>query len=243
MRLIQRRMENKRTIAVSDIHGCIDEFDELLKTIEYNKNSDRLILLGDLIDRGPDSVGVVKKAREMKLECLMGNHEHKFLKWLRSNKKFYENQLYSQYSSQLNDDDIDYIAKMPTYLKLENFIAVHAGLKPGISLSNQKKDDLLYLRFTDKDRNFISLKEVLKHGKEALGAYFWTEFWTGPESVVYGHHVHSYTDPCIEEVFPNVFCYGIDTGCCFGGKLSCLILETKEIVQVQAKEIYYQSKE
>lgn len=57
-------MESKlRTIIVGDIHGCIDELNELIKTISYDKKTDRLILLGDLIDRGPDSVGVVQRAR------------------------------------------------------------------------------------------------------------------------------------------------------------------------------------
>ncbi len=235
-------MEIKRTIIVGDIHGCIDEFNELIKKLSYDKKSDRLILLGDLIDRGPDSVAVVRKARQMDLECVMGNHEYKFLKWFKSYNS--KNDVYDRkdYYLQLSDEDINYIAQMPTSIKLENTIVVHAGLKPGISLSNQSKDDLMYLRYTDKDKKFISLKKISKFGKEATGAHFWTEFWYGPESVVYGHNVHSFEEPLIEEVRPGVFCYGLDTGCCFGGKLTAMVLETKEIVQVQAKRTYYESK-
>lgn len=235
-------MEIKRTIIVGDIHGCIDEFNELIKKLSYDKKSDRLILLGDLIDRGPDSVAVVRKARQMDLECVMGNHEYKFLKWFKSYNS--KNDVYDRkdYYLQLSDEDINYIAQMPTSIKLENTIVVHAGLKPGISLSNQSKDDLMYLRYTDKDKRFISLKKISKFGKEATGAHFWTEFWYGPESVVYGHNVHSFEEPLIEEVRPGVFCYGLDTGCCFGGKLTAMVLETKEIVQVQAKRTYYESK-
>ena len=232
-------MENKRTIIIGDTHGCVEEFEELLKTISYNPNNDRVILLGDLIDRGPDSVGMVRKAREMNLECVMGNHEAKFLRWFKSNRKIYDE---AKYYSLLSDDDVNYIAKMPIYIKFDNFIAVHAGFKPGISISNQKKDDMMYIRYIDIKGNFISLREIIKHGKDKLQAYFWTEFWKGPESVVYGHNVYSLTDPNVEQLYPNVMCYGIDTGCCFGGRLSCLILETKEIVQVQAKQIYYKRK-
>jgi diadenosine tetraphosphatase ApaH/serine/threonine PP2A family protein phosphatase len=234
-------MEIKRHIFLGDVHGCIDEFNEMLKKLSYNPKEDRLILLGDLIDRGPDSVAVVRKARNLHLECVMGNHEHKYIKWFRSQgtrvdvydkKAFYAN---------LSDQDITYIHDMPTSVELEDVIAVHAGLKPGIALSNQTKDDMMYLRYTDEDRRFISLKKINKLGKEATGAKFWTEFWHGPKSVVYGHNVHSYENPLIEEVQPGVFCYGIDTGCCFGGRLTALIWETKEIVQVQAKQAYYQS--
>jgi bis(5'-nucleosyl)-tetraphosphatase (symmetrical) len=231
----------QRKIFCGDIHGCIDEFNELLRKLKYDPQVDRLILLGDLIDRGPDSVAVVTKAREMKLECLMGNHEHKFVKWFRSQGTRVDVYDRKDYYGQLSDQDITYIHDMPTYIELDNVIAVHAGLKPGISLSNQTKDDLMYLRYTDADRKFVSLKKINKLGKEQTGAIFWTQFWQGPKSVVYGHNVHSYDDPLIEEVAPGVTCYGIDTGCCFGGRLTALIWETKEIVQVQAKRAYYKS--
>ena len=234
-------METNRTIFVGDIHGCIDEFNELLRVLNYNPKRDRLILLGDLMDRGPDSLAVIRKAREMRLECLMGNHEHKYIKWFRSWGTKVDVYDRKDFYTKLEDQDITYIHDMPTYIELDDVIAVHAGLKPGIAISSQTKDDLMYLRYTDADRKFISLKKINKLGKEATGARFWTEFWTGPKSVVYGHNVHSYEDPLIEEVAPGVMCYGIDTGCCFGGRLTALIWETKEIVQVQAKRAYYQS--
>lgn len=235
-------MENKRTIIIGDIHGCIDEFNELIKKLSYDRKSDRLILLGDLIDRGPDSVAVVKRARELDLECVMGNHEHKFVKWFRSSGT--KNDVYDRrpHYAQFSDQDINYINRMSNYIKLDNTIVVHAGLRPGISLGQQSKDDLFYIRYMDENKNFISLKKINKLGsKEAAGAHFWTEFWHGPESIIYGHNVHSYTEPFIETVAPGVTCYGLDTGCCFGGKLTALILETKEVVQVQAKKVYYQS--
>lgn len=235
-------MEIKRTIIVGDIHGCIDEFEELIRTMSYNKNYDRMILLGDLIDRGPDSLAVVQKARKMQLECVMGNHEYKFLKWYKNAGTRMDVYDKKDYYTQFAEEDVNYIFHMPTSIKLGNVIVVHAGLKPGIPLSAQSKDDLMYIRYTDTDRKFISLKKIAKLGKEETGAHFWTEFWYGPESVVYGHNVHSMTDPLIEEIRPGVTCYGLDTGCCFGGRLTAMVLETKEIVQIQAKRTYYQSK-
>lgn len=234
-------MATNRTIIVGDIHGCIDEFDELIKTLSYDKNSDRLILLGDLIDRGPDSVAVVARAREMDLECVMGNHDYKFLKWFRSVGS--SNDVYDRHVhySKFSDEDVNYIARMSNYIKVDNTVIVHGGLRANVPLAKQSKEDLYYIRYMDKDMRFVSLKKINKFGKEALGAKFWTEFWKGPESVVYGHNVHSYENPLIEEVAPGVSCYGLDTGCCFGGKLTALILETKEIVQVQAKMAYYKS--
>ncbi len=237
-------METKRTIIVGDIHGCIDEFNELVKTLSYDKETDRLILLGDLIDRGPDSVAVVRRAREMDLECVMGNHEHKFMKWFKSFGT--KNDVYDRqpHYTQFSDEDINYISRMDQYIVLpeHNIVIVHGGLRGGIPLKNQTRDDLFYIRYMDSDKKFLSLKKINRLGKEATGAHFWTENWYGPESVVYGHNVHSYENPLIEEVRPGVFCYGLDTGCCFGGKLTAMVVETKEIVQVQAKRTYYESK-
>lgn len=233
-------MQEKRTIVIGDIHGCLEEFEELLNKLSYQPSNDRIILVGDLIDRGPDSLGVVRKARELKLECVMGNHEFKFLKWYKNKNS--RSDVYGTYYKDLNlsQNDIDYLFKMPSYVRINNnLIIVHAGLKPGISLLSQSNNDLMYLRYTDVNGEFISLKTISKIGKEAAKACFWTEFWKGPDSVVYGHNVHSLDYPLIEEVAPNVTCYGIDTGCCFGGHLTSLILETKEIVQVKAKKEYF----
>lgn len=226
----------KRTICVGDIHGCLEEFEELLKTVQYLRNVDRLVLVGDLIDRGPDSVGVVRKARELNLEVTMGNHEYKFLRWYKGNKHLDKHDHYSKFS----DEDVQFINSMPYSVKLRDDLwVVHAGVKPGIPLEKQSKDDMLYLRYTDKDRKFISLRKIAKG--EGDGAIFWTKFWQGPASVIYGHNVHSYEDALVEEVLPGVKCWGIDTGCCFGGALTALIVDTGELVQVQAKKIYYKS--
>lgn len=237
-------MTSKRTILIGDIHGCIDEFNELVKALSYNKETDRLILLGDLIDRGPDSVGVIAKAREMNLECVMGNHEHAFVKWYRSKGSNADVYTKRDYYTKFSEDDVNYIHRMDSYIYIpeQNTVIVHAGLRKGIRLQDQKKDDLYYIRYMDSNQRFISLKQINKLGKQATDAHFWTEFWYGPESVVYGHNVHSYENPLIEEVAPGVKCYGLDTGCCFGGRLTAMVLETKEIVQVQAKRAYYGSR-
>lgn len=234
-------MSKSRTIFCGDIHGCIDEFNELLRILQYDPKKDRLILLGDLVDRGPDSQAVLQRAIDLNLECVMGNHEHKFVKWFRSQGSRVDVYDRKDYYAKLTDQQINYIINMPTYIELDDVIAVHAGLKPGVSLSNQRKDDMMYLRYTDDNRKFISLKTINKIGKEAAGAKYWTEFWYGPKSVVYGHNVNDFNEPLIEERAPDVICYGIDTGCCFGGHLTALIWETKEIVQVKAKKVYYES--
>lgn len=227
---------NGRTIVVGDVHGCLEELRELLEKVKYLPLVDRLIFVGDLIDRGPDPAGVVRFCRERDLECTMGNHEYQFLRWYKGNKHLTKRQGYEEFT----DEDVSYINRMPYSLKLSDDLwVVHAGVKPNLPLDKQAKDDLIFLRYTDSDRNFISLRKISKGKGE--GAMFWTEFWEGPASIIYGHNVHSYENPLVTEVAPGVKCYGIDTGCCFGGRLTALIVETGEMVQVQAKKIYYKS--
>lgn len=229
-------MMSKRTIMISDIHGAIDEFNDLLEKIEYDSNQDRLIILGDLTDRGPDSIGVLRKVRSMGVECIRGNHDQKILKWVNNGKKFYKDSN-QQYYNDLTDDDIEFIFKMPLYIELDDVIIVHAGIRPFIPIDKQKPDDLMYLRYTDKSGNTISLKKIDKIGEEAAGAVFWTSFGSFGKNIVYGHHVYMNTIK-IDAFDDGTACYGIDGGVPFGGTLNAFIWETKEVISVKAKKQY-----
>jgi hypothetical protein len=67
----------------------------------------------------------------------------------------------------------------------------------------------------------------------------WATRWQGPESVLYGHAVYDLATPTRDEPAPGVVCLGLDTGCCFGGRLTAAILPSLELVQVQARAQYH----
>jgi bis(5'-nucleosyl)-tetraphosphatase (symmetrical) len=230
-------MNSKRIIALTDLHGCLDEFDELLKLLSYNKEEDDLYLLGDLVGRGKNSVGVVKRARELDLKCCRGNWEQKFLRWYRGNKFLDEEDYYSKF----NDDDIAYLMRTTYYFKpRENLWLFHAGVKPGIPLDKQKPNDLMYLRYHHrKTGEFVSLPDIGKNVSKE-DAVFWDELGSFGADVIYGHTVFNLETPRITEYGDGTAAYGIDTGCCFGGHLTALldIDGRKEIVQIKAKERY-----
>lgn len=77
-----------RTIVISDIHGCLDTFNQLLKLVQYAPDRDRLVLLGDYVDRGPRSKDVVEQVLHMTSElnviALRGNHDQRFVDWVLS---------------------------------------------------------------------------------------------------------------------------------------------------------------
>ncbi|KAJ2299036.1 hypothetical protein IW139_001958 [Coemansia sp. RSA 353] len=71
----------ERLIFIGDIHGCAEEFGKLLETVNFKQGSDQVILVGDLVAKGPDSLGVVNKARSIKAWGVRGNHDDRVVRW------------------------------------------------------------------------------------------------------------------------------------------------------------------
>jgi len=240
-----------RTIVIGDVHGCLAELDELLRKVE-RRGTDRLIFAGDLLDRGPDPVGVVRRARELGAESVMGNHEEKHLRY-RNHEMLaaggggkptgYKNPMRPYHGDRLaqhralREEDWSYIQAMPLLIRVSpKWVVVHAGLQPSVALAEQSANVLLRMRYL-----VTATGKMLKLGEEEARpgeAAFWSTVWTGPESVVYGHHVQRVA---VDEPASGVRCVGIDTGCCFGRALTAAIFidgELRETVEVLARETY-----
>lgn len=250
------------TVVVGDIHGCIEEFNELLKTIQYNPSQMRLVLLGDLMDRGPDPVGCVRRARELGVECIMGNHEEKHLRWHRHEKKRLQtgkpNPMKAMSDPErlaneaLNDQDWSWLKNLPMKLDLGfNWWAVHAGCEPRYPLDKQDPRQIMRVRYVDEN----GVAQALNPDKsQPEGTVYWDQLWKGPESIVYGHCVHDLKH-CRWDNSDARTCLGIDTGCCFGGHLTAAFFENKvkvsdesyaswnhyrvSTVQVKARQKYF----
>jgi len=82
----------KKILAISDIHGCYEQFKQLLELSNYHPSTHQLIIIGDLIDRGPDSFKMLQYAKKLKEEdgaiILRGNHESMFLEYIKNNDNF-----------------------------------------------------------------------------------------------------------------------------------------------------------
>lgn len=266
----------KKAIAViGDIHGCLEEFDELLKLIQYDSSNIRLVLLGDLVDRGPSSSGVVARSRELNLECVKGNHEDKALRWhkhelnrLTTGKPNPMKSMNSYDASSLEkmkEEDWQYLESLPIRIQLEDYWwAMHAGVEPGVSWERQNPAQVMRVRYVNQYGKGVSLNSDLSQPENTK---YWTEKWQGPYSIVYGHCVHSLDTPREDKhmftlpsiVVPNsnfiggfaninfpsieYKCLGIDTGCVFGGNLTCAIIDGMNIeyAQVKAKHKYANS--
>jgi predicted phosphodiesterase len=241
-----------RIIVIGDIHGCLDEFDELITLLEYTSN-DRLILAGDLVDRGPDSVGVVRRARELEAECVLGNHEHKHIRWNNWEKKvasgeakknpmkFSEDKL--EIYRGLNDADFAYLDSLPRIIRIDGARAVvHGGCRPNVTLEQQPKEVTMIRYVHETTGRFVGIRSISDIPENTV---YWSEVWTGPETLFYGHAVHDLVDPRLDE-HDGYDCWGLDTGCVFGGRLTAAVLNTYDfsvdLVQVQAKCVYSERK-
>jgi predicted MPP superfamily phosphohydrolase len=138
-----------RHIVIGDVHGCIDELNDLIQKIEFQAN-DQLYFIGDLIDRGPDSAGVIKKiktlASKYSLILILGNHEEKFLRYLHhssANKSIVAQmkgtERFDALNSRLDQSDIEFLksAFINYNIPGENICLLHGGIPAtiGIDLS------------------------------------------------------------------------------------------------------------
>ncbi|NIQ94550.1 MAG: serine/threonine protein phosphatase [Desulfuromonadales bacterium] len=215
-----------RLLAVGDIHGCYAQLVELMERVAPSAD-DRLVFLGDYIDRGPQSRRVIDylialQERLPRTVCLRGNHEQMLLDALTGDIDAVGLFLFnggtatvSSYGGDLDrlpEEHLEFLRNLPLYHEEDDFIFVHAGLRPGLSLAEQDEHDLLWVR-----------QEFL-HSDHDWG-----------KTVVHGHTPR----PGVEFRDNRI---GIDTGAVFAarggtvpegyGVLTCCDVRTHELWQV-----------
>ncbi len=217
---------NGRLIAIGDIHGCHEEFAELLALLELRPD-DRLVLLGDLVNRGPSSPRVLDLAREHKAISLLGNHELRLLKYHRTRDLKYAKEHDLETYDQLRPEDWTYLEQMLlTYEEPElNLVCVHGGFLPNEPWLRQPAEVITRIQIIDRNG---------EPGKRADSpdAPAWADLWSGPPFVIYGHTPRP-------EIYKLKWSVGIDTGCVMGGHLTAYILPEKRFVQVKARQRYF----
>jgi diadenosine tetraphosphatase ApaH/serine/threonine PP2A family protein phosphatase len=213
--------ENGKSFVIGDVHGCRDMLEEMLSLIPWDSEKHNLIFIGDYIDRGDDSKGVIDiliKLMESSsnVQCLMGNHESLFLDYFygRNENTFLVNGGVSTLNSYrvngkicIPPEHVSFIKSLKTLVELDEYYIVHAGFMPGIEMEKQSKQDKLWIR-----EDFI-----------------FSEYDFG-KKVIFGH-----TPFPAPYIVPNKI--GLDTGAVFGNKLTCIELPDEKFYQVGAKRI------
>ncbi len=217
-----------RTIAIGDVHGCADEFEELLEVLEL-KPKDRVIQLGDLINRGPDSRRAIQLASRYKVEVIIGNHELRLLKSIREKRSDLLKGYDVETLKQLRSKDLKFLSHLPNYIydKKREIVFVHGGFLPDQPWETQPTSITAHIQVIDASGR------PTKRSK-APNALSWADHWKGAPFVVYGHTPRP-------TVYKRPSSIGIDTGCVYGGRLTAYIVEDKSFVQVDAHKAYAQS--
>jgi serine/threonine protein phosphatase 1 len=215
-----------RCFVIGDIHGCPKELRCLIENLPLAKG-DRLIFLGDYVDRGPDSKGVVSYLLELKeksaydLIFLKGNHEDMFLSYLglpgehgdvfllNGGKFTLESYGLSSESTpeevlaQIPPSHLDFYKNLKNYHIESPFLCVHAGIDPSKTLEDQTETDMFWIR-----NPFIYRSHML------------------PYIVLFGH------TPQNEVLYDLPYKIGLDTGLVYGNKLTCLETQQRMLYQI-----------
>ncbi|OCL05209.1 Metallo-dependent phosphatase [Glonium stellatum] len=238
----------QRLVVVGDVHGCKEELQKLLEKVSFRSSTDHLILTGDMINKGPDSPGVVDLVRELSASCVRGNHEDRMLLALNDMRAHHaplqgpgedpgrtvdtldeESFSHGDYKAralarQFSDKQIRWLQQCPVILRvgkiegLGEVVVVHAGLVPGVPLERQDPFQAMNMRSIDLETRLPS------DGREGMP---WEKLWNHEQAklrvnerttVIYGHD---------SKRGKNILKYsrGLDSGCVNGGKLTAMVIE------------------
>ncbi|GAA1433222.1 polynucleotide kinase-phosphatase [Streptomyces thermospinosisporus] len=225
---------------IGDIHGCSSELEALLGKLGYvdgaHPEGRTAVFVGDLVDRGPDSPGVLRRVMGMVKSgnalCVPGNHENKFGRCLRGRKVQLTHGLAETVaqmegeSEEFKQEVREFIDGLVSHYVLDGgrLVVCHAGLpeKYHGRTSGRVRSHALYGDTTGETDEFgLPVR------------YPWAEDYRGRAAVVYGH------TPVPEATWlNNTIC--LDTGAVFGGKLTALRWPEREIVDVPAERVWYE---
>lgn len=210
-----------RTIIIGDVHGCIEELNQLLDKVSYQE-SDRLIFVGDLINKGPHSYQVVKKVRDLDAECVKGNHELRFIQYVRNKESGREKweKIKLEFGDKLSEC-VDWLDQLPMYIDDPEFLVVHAGLAPG------KKPEQTTDHILANIRTWDGIGADLNRASHPA----WYDLYKEEKLIIYGHWA-------MQGLCVKSHTIGLDSGCVYGNELSALLLPERKVVQVSAAEQY-----
>ncbi len=233
---------------IGDVHGCLAELEQLLGQLGYAIERDaagrpvaahhpdrRAVFLGNLVDRGPDTPGVLRLVMGMAAAgdalCVLGNHEAKLLRALRG-KNVQRTHGLAESMEQLAAEPEEFRAEVDRFidglishyvLDAGRLVVAHAGLIERYQgrASGRVREFCLYGQTTG---------ETDEYGLPVR--YPWAQEYRGRAMVLYGH-----TPVPETEWLNNTMC--LDTGCVFGGRLTALLYPERAVVSVPAARVYH----
>lgn len=205
---------------IGDVHGCYEELDRLL---DLAWTPDRkVIFVGDLIHKGPGSLRVLERFKELKAKAILGNHELAFIKYVK--KKREDKPSFEELKDEFGPALKPWLKKMshwPLYIEKKEWLTVHAGLQPGLHPSQTAARILTNIRTWD------GCGEILEREEDKP----WYDYYGGDRVVIFGHWAR-------QGLVLQSKVVGLDSGCVYGGHLSGFLWPERKLVQVKAAKVY-----
>lgn len=222
-----------RYILIGDVHGCREELDRLLDRLDL-RYDDRLHFVGDLVNKGPDSLGVLRRVAALiachpRSVCLAGNHEEKAIRYREQGRPL------SGWAAEANEDDWRFLESLPLIHRIPelNVILVHGGFYPAWFEMHGSLGEVPMAWRYDRGRRaqgmrrFLRVRRVDERGRPIPARHarwedpHWSELYDGREGFCYFGH-----DPQIKPPTPLLakHAIGLDTGACYGGRLTAAVL-------------------
>ncbi|KAK9696064.1 hypothetical protein K7432_012658 [Basidiobolus ranarum] len=230
--------QQKRLIVIGDVHGCLNSFERLIEKLDVTAE-DVIVLAGDLVAKGPDSLGVLRKAKELGALCVRGNHDDEVLRWKKYLNTVTEELLeesnlpnglvfgeHQEIASSLPEELFSYLVSCPVILSVPQYelLIVHGGVDPTKSLEVQ--DEYVVM----------NIRNILDNGsptRKTSHGTSWSKIWNRiqstkehPTTIVYGH-------AAVRGLSVKPYSIGLDTGCVKGKELTAMMFPSKELISVK----------
>ena len=231
-----------RRLFIGDIQGCREELERLLEALRYDPSADRLEPVGDLVNRGPDSLGVLRLLRTLGAGGVLGNHDLHLLRAARSGRARESDTFGDVLESDERDELVAWLAARPFLVASEDVLLVHAGLSPAWDdplaqlagadpeSPSEEAQFAVMVRYCD-ERGRRPERDWPAPEKPFLP---WYEHWQrrgDPRTVVFGHWAR-------QGLIRRARLRGLDTGCVWGGRLTAWIAEEDRLVSVAARRAW-----
>lgn len=219
------------TYIISDIHGYYDLFIKLLNKISFSPN-DTMIIVGDIIDKGPDSIKLLKFVKKHKnFIFIIGNHEYEFLKFYNNIMKntddnFDEKEILKKINGyfptsnfQIEWEDIEWLENRPYYYETNDYICVHAGIKldENMRIISPDQNEIEHLIY---DRTFKEPNILVKDRKCVFYGHTPTRYLTDNDEIITYKRENAQSND-----IKQFYKIHLDCGTYFSKKIGCFCIE------------------
>lgn len=233
-------------IFIGDVQGCSHELALLLERLRFDPGQHELWFTGDLVNRGPDSLGVLRTVQQLGASAVLGNHDLHLLRVAAGQREPRpKDTLHAVLTAPDRDNLLEWLRQRPLVQAWDDLLLVHAGVSPAwenplataAPLERRLRAGLI--PWDDPDLRFLlQARHCDAAGRrpdddEHPAARFrpWDDFYRGKRTVIFGHWA-------ARGKVSKKRIRGLDTGCVWGGSLTAWIAEEDRFVSVPARQAY-----